>query len=283
MCCILSPKSPFTHAIFHADFWCDFEYKTRRTLPCTNAFFAKHRVDWKESYHILFEDTLFPISANLAVFRRSVTRLKTRAGAGFVRKMASKSHEKSPVQTGLKEHLTYSTRSGILDSDLSDFLPFTKTENVRYVSQSNTKRGCVSVSPDLVTWLTSPWQWSSCRARVSRGRAWVSAFCLMLCVLTSADFQSQGGTEHLVADAFVWHVRLLRGIRFLRKFTGGRANRRPRDQVHSLLLEHMQEASTSRDEVMMSNHINLFVCGSSMLDLVRPQGLGYWPTGGSII
>ena len=36
-----------------------------------------------------------PISANLVVFCRSVTRLKTRAGlagAGFVRKIASKSH-----------------------------------------------------------------------------------------------------------------------------------------------------------------------------------------------
>ena len=43
---------------FWCDFWCDFACKTRLTLPYTNAFFAKHRVDWKESYHILFEDTL---------------------------------------------------------------------------------------------------------------------------------------------------------------------------------------------------------------------------------
>ena len=35
-------------------FWCDFAYKTRLTLPCTNAFFAKHRADWKESYHIIW-------------------------------------------------------------------------------------------------------------------------------------------------------------------------------------------------------------------------------------
>ena len=40
------------------DFWCDFAYKTHLTLPCTNAFFAKHSVDWKESHHILFEDAL---------------------------------------------------------------------------------------------------------------------------------------------------------------------------------------------------------------------------------
>ena len=225
---------------------------TKRAAPYPARMLFSRSIAWigKKVITYYLKTPLFPISADLAVFRRSVTRLKTRAGAGFVRKMALKSHEKSDLFC---------------------------------VSQSNTKRGCVSVSPDLVTWLTSPWQWSSCRARVPRGRAWVSVFCLMLCVLTSADFQSQGDTEHLVADAFVWHVRLLRGIRFLRKFTGGRANRRPRYQAHSLLLEHMQEASTSRDEVMMSNHINLFVCRSSMSDPVRPQGLGSWPTGGSII
>ena len=40
-------------------------YKTRTKrvqnapdLPCTNVYFAKHLVDWKERYHILFEDTL---------------------------------------------------------------------------------------------------------------------------------------------------------------------------------------------------------------------------------
>ena len=43
---------------FWCDLWCDFAYKTRLTLPCTNVFFAKHRVDWKESYDRLFEDTL---------------------------------------------------------------------------------------------------------------------------------------------------------------------------------------------------------------------------------
>ena len=40
-------------------------------------FFAKHRVDWKESYHIMYLKTpFFPISANLEVFCRSVTRQK---------------------------------------------------------------------------------------------------------------------------------------------------------------------------------------------------------------
>ena len=37
---------------------CDFAYETRPTLPCTNVFFAKHSVAWKETYDILFEDTL---------------------------------------------------------------------------------------------------------------------------------------------------------------------------------------------------------------------------------
>ena len=43
--------------VYTCDFWCDFEYKTRLALPYTNAFFAKHRVDWKESYHVLVYTT----------------------------------------------------------------------------------------------------------------------------------------------------------------------------------------------------------------------------------
>ena len=43
---------------FRCDFWCDFAYKTRLTLPCTNVYFAKHLVDWRESHEISFEDTL---------------------------------------------------------------------------------------------------------------------------------------------------------------------------------------------------------------------------------
>ena len=34
--------------VYTCDFLCDFAYKTRLTLPYTNAFFAHdHRVDWK--------------------------------------------------------------------------------------------------------------------------------------------------------------------------------------------------------------------------------------------
>ena len=59
LCCVrLDALRPVYTCDFWCDFWCDFACKTRLTLPCTNAFFAKHRVDWKESYHILFEDTL---------------------------------------------------------------------------------------------------------------------------------------------------------------------------------------------------------------------------------
>ena len=53
-----SPLRPVYTCDFSCDFWCDFAYKTRLTLPCTNVFFAKHRVDWKESYDILLEDIL---------------------------------------------------------------------------------------------------------------------------------------------------------------------------------------------------------------------------------
>ena len=45
-------------ARLHMRFRCNFMFKTCLTLPCMNAFFAKHHVDRKESYHILFEDTL---------------------------------------------------------------------------------------------------------------------------------------------------------------------------------------------------------------------------------
>ena len=56
--CCHSEEKRLLKPVYTCDFWCDFAYKTRLTLPCTNAFFAKYRVDWKESYHILFEDTL---------------------------------------------------------------------------------------------------------------------------------------------------------------------------------------------------------------------------------
>ena len=57
-CCSVSDLRPVYTCDFRCDFWCDFAYKTRLTLPCTNVYFAKHLVDWRESYEISFEDTL---------------------------------------------------------------------------------------------------------------------------------------------------------------------------------------------------------------------------------
>ena len=45
-------------ASLHMQFLMEFLYEMHLTLPYMNAFLAKHCVDWKESYHILFEDTL---------------------------------------------------------------------------------------------------------------------------------------------------------------------------------------------------------------------------------
>ena len=67
-------------ARLQCDFWCDFAYKTRLTLPCMNVFFAKHRVNWKESYHIIWRHPSFQFPLYLEVFCRGVTRLKARAG-----------------------------------------------------------------------------------------------------------------------------------------------------------------------------------------------------------
>ena len=60
-------EGPFTH------FWCDFTYKTRLTLPCTNVFFVKLRVDWKESYHIISRHPSFQFLLN---WRYSVAELR---------------------------------------------------------------------------------------------------------------------------------------------------------------------------------------------------------------
>ena len=43
--------------VYTCDFWCDFGRVQNAPYPTLhNAFPEKHRVDWKESYHILFED-----------------------------------------------------------------------------------------------------------------------------------------------------------------------------------------------------------------------------------
>ena len=75
-----SPNGPFTHSTFNAISDAISRRKRRLTPPCTKAFFAKHRVDWKDFITYYLKTPFFPISANLAVFCSSVTRLKTRAG-----------------------------------------------------------------------------------------------------------------------------------------------------------------------------------------------------------
>ena len=53
----ISPCTPGPETFVHYAIFDDFAYKTRLTLPRTGAFFAKHRMDRKESHQILAEDT----------------------------------------------------------------------------------------------------------------------------------------------------------------------------------------------------------------------------------
>ena len=90
--------------VYTCDFWCDFAYKTRLTLPCTNVYFAKHLVDWKERYHILFEDTLLSNFCQLGgILSRRYATIDP-CGVGWGRfcaqnriKIAPESHRKSHV------------------------------------------------------------------------------------------------------------------------------------------------------------------------------------------
>ena len=70
---------------FWCDFWCAFAYKTRLTLPCTNVFFAKHHVDWKERYDILFEYTLLSYSCQLDGISSHCYATKNPCGVGWGR------------------------------------------------------------------------------------------------------------------------------------------------------------------------------------------------------
>ena len=89
------PTGPFTHAIFDAI--SDAISRAKRALPYPAPMLFSRSIVWigKKGITYCFKTPFIPISANLVVFCRSVTRLKTRAGlagAGFVRKIASKSH-----------------------------------------------------------------------------------------------------------------------------------------------------------------------------------------------
>ena len=71
--------------------------RAKRALPYPARMLFSRSIVWigKKVITYCLKTPFIPISANLVVFCRSVTRLKTRAGlagAGFVRKIASKSH-----------------------------------------------------------------------------------------------------------------------------------------------------------------------------------------------
>ena len=69
-CCFLF--GPLTHAIFDAI--SDPISLTKRALlyPARMLFFVKHRVDWKESYHILYEDALLSKLGGILAQRSNV-------------------------------------------------------------------------------------------------------------------------------------------------------------------------------------------------------------------
>ena len=88
-------------ARLHTRFLMRFRVKKRALLyPARMLFLAKHRMDGKERYHVLFEDTLhsnFCLLGGILSQRYATKNPCGVAGAGFVRKIASKSHEKSHV------------------------------------------------------------------------------------------------------------------------------------------------------------------------------------------
>ena len=95
-----SVQGSFTHAIFDAV--SDAISRTKHALPYPTRMLFSLIIAWIGIKGITYylKAPFFPISANLAVFCRIVKRLKTRggwAGAGFVCKIASKSHERSHV------------------------------------------------------------------------------------------------------------------------------------------------------------------------------------------
>ena len=73
-------KGPFTHAIFDAI--SDAISRTKRALPYPARMFFSRSIAWigKKGMTYYSNTPFFLIPANLTVFRRTVTRLKTRAG-----------------------------------------------------------------------------------------------------------------------------------------------------------------------------------------------------------
>ena len=73
-------KGPFTHAFFNAI--SDTISRTKRALPYPARMLFSRSIAWigKKVITYYLKTLFFPISANLTVFSRSVTRLKTRVG-----------------------------------------------------------------------------------------------------------------------------------------------------------------------------------------------------------
>ena len=73
-------KGPFTHATFDAI--SDAISRTKRAWPYPARIFFSWSIAWigKKVITYYFKKPFFPISANLVVFCRRVTRLQTRAG-----------------------------------------------------------------------------------------------------------------------------------------------------------------------------------------------------------
>ena len=106
---ISNTKGPFTHAIFDAI--SGAISRTKRALPYLARIFVSWSIAWigKKVITYDFKAPFFPISANLAVFLSQSYATTNSCGVGCGSfcsqnriKIASKSHEKSHVLTGLR-------------------------------------------------------------------------------------------------------------------------------------------------------------------------------------
>ena len=61
-----------------------FHVQNALTLPCTNAFFTKHRVDWKESCNTIWRHPSFKLCELGSILSQSYAT-KNRCGVGFGR------------------------------------------------------------------------------------------------------------------------------------------------------------------------------------------------------
>ena len=135
-------KGPFTHAIFDAI--SDAISRAKRALPYPARMLFSRSIVWigKKVITYCLKTPFIPISANLVVFCRSVTRLKTRAGlagAGFVRKIASKSHRNRIKNRMCKRALTVHHATIIMSNSFGHTVPLigNLTLETRYANVSS--------------------------------------------------------------------------------------------------------------------------------------------------